>query len=285
MDAARRPTSLVLGLLLAAVAVAAAMFGAPRVLGLLPAMSNPLGERLVQFAAIMSPLILCAVLAGAWEGRPASVERMPRLAATNLGFWTGLVAFGLAAVTAGLAGGLSANHPGATPLGPLGLVAACLLTLFQVFGEELFFRGWLQPLLAARCGPWIGLALASVLFAVAHAVVVVPGPLAFLNVFLAGVLFGVLALRTGGLWAPVAAHWAWNAAEMSGLGLTPNPGLDPLGSVWDLDLGGPPWLGGGPDELNGSITATAVLVAAIVLCAALRSTTSRGKAAAGLPRS
>jgi hypothetical protein len=115
-------------------------------------------------------------------------------------------------------------------------------------------------------------------------VVVAPGALAFLNVFLAGVLFGVLALRTGGLWAPVAAHWAWNAAEMSGLGLTPNPGLDPLGSVWDMDLGGPSWLGGGRDELNGSITATAVLVAAIVICAALRSTASRGKTAAGLPQ-
>jgi membrane protease YdiL (CAAX protease family) len=269
----------VLGLLLAVVAVAAAMFGAPRVLGLLPAMSNALGERVVQFACIMSPLIVCAVLAGAWEGRPASVERMPRLAATNLGFWTGLIAFGLAAALAGMIGGLTANHPGAMPMGPAGLLAACLLTLFQVFGEELFFRGWLQPLLAARCGPWIGLALASALFALAHALVVAPGPLAFLNVFLAGVLFGVLALRTGGLWAPVAAHWAWNAAEMSALGLTPNPGLDPLGSLWDLDLGGPAWLGGGRDELNGSITATAVLIAAIVICAALRSSPRRSPGA------
>lgn len=274
MDAARRPTSLLLGLLLAAVAVVAAMFGAPLVLGLLPVASSALAERVIQFALIMSPLIGCAVFVGAWEGRPTSSERMPRLVATALGFGTGLITFALAAASAGAIGGLTANHPGAMPMGVMGLLAACLLTLFQVFGEELFFRGWLQPLLAARCGPWIGLALTSALFALAHALIAAPGPLAILNIFLAGMLFGLLALRTGGLWAPVAAHWAWNAAEMSGLGLTPNPGLDPLGSIWDLDLGGSTWLGGGRDELNGSITVTVFMLCAIAICAMLRSARS-----------
>jgi len=243
------------------------MFGAPWILRTIPSVSDPVAQRAIAFGLILSPLILCAVVVQAIEARAGRPERIGALAGISLGLTVGLVAFALACASAALLGGLEVDRPGVLPAGLVGWAAAVLLALFQVFGEELFFRGWLQPLLAARCGPWIGLAVGAAIFAATHALVSPPGPLALFNIFLAGALFGVLALRTGSLWAPIAAHWAWNAAETSGVGLTPNPGADALGSLWDLDLGGPAWLGGGVDELNGSMTVTLVMLAAIALCA------------------
>ena len=119
----------------------------------------------------------------------------------------------------------------------------------------------MQPVLATRWGPWIGLAATSILFALAHGFGARPaGALALANDALAGLVFGLLAFRSGGLAAPFAAHFAWNWAEQSLLGLTPNPGVDALGSLFDFDLVGSPLLGAGPDEMNGALPATAALL-------------------------
>ena len=135
------------------------------------------------------------------------------------------------------------------------------LTGFQVFGEEIFFRGWLQPILGAEWGAKTGLVVTAAVFAGAHLVTDVLGPVAILNLFLGGLVFGLLAFRSGGLAAPFGAHWVWNWLEQSVMGLVPNPGVDSLGSLFDFDLVGSPLLGGGTEGLNGSLVETAALFA------------------------
>jgi hypothetical protein len=101
------------------------------------------------------------------------------------------------------------------------------------------------------------------------------------------VVFGLLAMRTGGLWAPFAAHWAWNWGEQSVAGATPNPGIDSLGALFDLDLSGPALLSGGADALNGAISTTVVLgilALGLGLVGALRRERSRSEAAGGAER-
>jgi len=69
-------------------------------------------------------------------------------------------------------------------------------------------------------------------------------------------LFGLLMLRTGTLAAPIMAHFAWNLTYFHILGLAPNPGVDPLGSVFDFDLIGDPLLFGGNNEMISGIVVT-----------------------------
>ena len=143
-------------------------------------------------------------------------------------------------------------------------MVAGLLVLLQCWAEEALFRGWLQPALCDRWGVWAGLGVTTVLFGAAHSVQT-PSPVAILNATLAGLLFGLLALRTGGLAAPIAAHFGYNWAEQSIFGLTPNPGVDAMGSAFNFDLGGPTIFSGGVDELNGSISVTIALGVVIAL--------------------
>jgi membrane protease YdiL (CAAX protease family) len=81
-----------------------------------------------------------------------------------------------------------------------------LVSLAAGFGEELLFRGLLQAGLArwvgGELGTWIGLAVASALFGLAH-----PISRAYAVVAtVIGVYFGGLMLLTGNVLAPVAAH-------------------------------------------------------------------------------
>lgn len=173
------------------------------------------------------------------------------------------------------AGGLTAtltmswlNGGVITGTGTTGLTMLVLLaiavTIVQSAMEEVLFRGWLQPAISAQTGRIAGVAAASLLFMAFHLIGGPRQPLSLLVIALAGLLFGLLALRSGGLCAPVAAHAAWNASENSLFGLLPNPGNPPLGSILDFDLTGSPLWGGSEEGLNASIGTALVLLALIV---------------------
>jgi membrane protease YdiL (CAAX protease family) len=230
-------------------------------------------------AGVFFPLYACALGMQFWEGRAARRT-------TGFARWEGLVigvgigaSASLAAILAASASGVVHPGAGAQAIG-FGLLLASLLTAFQAFGEEIFFRGWLQPLLGANIGLKAGLVLTAGVFAGAHLITQSLSVVAIVNIFAAGLLFGLLALRTGGLAAPFGAHAVWNWLEQSVMGLMPNPGSDPLGSFFDFDLVGPPLLSGGEDGLDGSLLVTLVLAVAIAGVALIKPAEAGGEAMA-----
>lgn len=156
-------------------------------------------------------------------------------------------------------------QPGMGPTMSMQMLAlGIVLTLVQTSAEEFLVRGWLQPVVIGLTGPVAGILLSSLMFAGLH---LASGPVAWhslANMVLAGALFGVLAWRSGGLVAPCAAHFAWNAFEDLGFGLVPNPGVGPFGALSDIEIVGPALWGGGGEGLNQSIGTTIVLVALIL---------------------
>ena len=174
---------------------------------------------------------------------------------TVAGLLIGLIGFGLSVAIAAAAGAVGVGAE--APLAPLAvsLMVGLALVAFQAVAEEVFFRAWLQPLLSVQWGPWVGLVITSALFAGLHVISGVGGALAVINLFLGGLLFGLLALRSGGLAAPAAAHFAWNWTETGGLGLDGTP----TGGLISLHLQGSPLWSGGADTMNGSLATTLVL--------------------------
>ena len=183
---------------------------------------------------------------------------------SGLGFALGFGGVCLAAVYAAIAGTLSSHK---VDHDILLFLLGTPLVLYQCAAEEIYFRGWLQPVLGRQFGPWAGIAVTAILFAGLHYLVgAATAPLSVLNIALAGALFGLLAWRTGGLVAPVLAHFGWNWAESMWLGLSPNPGVDAYGSILNLDMTGSALWGGSEEGLNASLAVTFVLLA---LCAPL----------------
>lgn len=122
------------------------------------------------------------------------------------------------------------------PTGALLLRALVLMPLDTALPEELAFRGALFAWLRRGGGLGRAVIVSSLVFAAWHVVIVVATlqatnvigqPLtaaigtigAFVAVFGGGVVFALLRARTDRLAAPIAAHAAFNAAILLGLGL------------------------------------------------------------------
>lgn len=120
--------------------------------------------------------------------------------------------------------------------------------------EELVFRGYLlqKP---ARLNLAASILATSVLFAMVHGGNPSVGPIALLNIFLAGILLGLAWAWRRNLWIPIAIHVVWNVVsgpvlghEVSGLSL-------PKTLLKTVDPG-PALLTGGPFGIEASVYLT-----------------------------
>ena len=202
-----------------------------------------------------APFIVLAAVGMKIEGRRIRGAPGGGAVWTFAGLAIGVIGLCVSVAIAWAAGAVASGDEAA--LAPLAasFVVGLAIVAFQALAEEVFFRAWLQPLLSVQWGPWVGLTVTSLLFAGLHNILQHPGLLANLNLFLGGLLFGLLALRSGGLAAPAAAHIAWNWTESGGLGLAGAP----TGGLVNLHLKGSALWNGGTDTMNGSLATTLVL--------------------------
>jgi uncharacterized protein len=259
---AQRPVPVLVAALVACAAVVLGATAIAPVLGAALEGWSAAGQEAVFALILYGVLALVAVggraLAGGSPGAGA-----PTWLLTGAGVGVGGLL--LALVDARLAGAVvrGAGEGGATAL-----LFGTVVVLGQSAAEELFFRGWLQPVLARSWAPAVAIGVTALAFAGLHVAGGARAPLTLVNLALGGVLFGLLAWRSGGLLAPVAAHFGWNWAEGILFGLDPNPGTGSFGAVCDLDLAGAALWGGSAEGLNASLAMTCVLAALVLPLAA-----------------
>lgn len=128
------------------------------------------------------------------------------------------------------------------------LVITLVLVPFQAAAEEYIFRGWvLQAFGAYLRTPWPGILLGAAAFTALHAYT----GWGILEVFVFGALMGWLAVRTGGLEAPIGLHAVNNV-----LAFLPSAAAGDLGAA--LRQGAVPW-----QSLTG--TAVQLIVFAVIV--------------------
>lgn len=250
------------------VAAAALLAWLPGLVGRSVAGLGPAVGEAAFTVGVFGPLLLLGVAGGALTGvrawAPGARAGARVAGGAALGLTGLLLALGLAAIA-----GTVRHGPGSSA-GP-GLLAGAAVVLVQVAAEEVYFRGWLQPLLARAVGERVAIPAIAVAFALLHLLAGGAGALALVNLTLGGVLFGLLAradiagggIVGGGIAGAVAAHFAWNAAEQLLLGVDPNPGVGGFGALFDLDLVGATRWGGSAEGLNASWAMASALAAVI----------------------
>lgn len=260
-----------------------AFFGPTAAERLLPLLGPGQQENYAAIETLFALVIFGSLLAFALAGArltgvdPVRIGRKPALWAP-LGALIGLVGVGASAGFAWLAGTL-AHGQGSTASAGL-LLWGTLVILFGAAVEEIYFRGWLQQVLIRRFGMPAALLLSALAFAMLHIMGGARSPTTLVNLFLGGMLFGLLAARAGGLAGAIAAHFTWNWSEQILLGLDPNPGVGSFGAWLDLDLSGPALWGGSGEGLNASLAMTLALLALVVLLMILA---GRGAGTGGRP--
>lgn len=183
----------------------------------------------------------------------------------GLGFLTFAGAVGLMALFGFLAP--EASDPGRVGFAALGGVLLLLLPGWVVQGasEEILTRGWMLPVLSARYRPWVGLALSSLFFALAHGLNPNLSALALINLLLYGLFAALYALREGSLWGICAFHSFWNWAQGNLFGLQVS-GLETGGTtLLNLVENGPDWFTGGAFGPEGGFAVTVMLLLGMAL--------------------
>lgn len=136
-----------------------------------------------------------------------------------------------------------------------------LLFILQPFAEELLFRGFLMSILARYFNVWVSLIVSSLAFALVHATNDGFSMMGFITITIAGLLFGLLFLKSGQLWLPTGLHAAWNFMQGVAFGF-PTSGIRTY-ALTTTTTSGPDWLSGGAFGFEGSILAILLIIAAI----------------------
>lgn len=166
-------------------------------------------------------MALVGLLIAAGRGNPdlyrvGSPEAWELLAGPVIGFAVGLAVVGLTRVaTRHFQWARDLHGSFRDLLGQLPGHEIVILALASSIGEELLFRGALLP--------WMGIWLQAVVFALLH---VGPGKRFLpwtLSALVLGIAFGWLAVWTGSLGAPIAAHFAINFLNLRHIVRTPLP--------------------------------------------------------------
>ena len=140
--------------------------------------------------------------------------------------------------------------------------------LFQGACEEIMFRGYMMPRVAARYGLIPAIAVSAILFCLFHGMN--PGftVLAAVNLILVSVLYALIAYFTDNIWIVCAAHTFWNFTQgnVFGLEVSGNSGNVTLIHTAAGDSINP-WISGGAFGPEGglAVTVATVLGIAIVL--------------------
>jgi membrane protease YdiL (CAAX protease family) len=207
-------------------------------------------------------LIVIALVIGRLMGvNPLRMGARP-LPALAIGVAIGAAGLLVATGYAMLSGALVTGQGGGAGLAMI--LWGIVIIGIQAGAEEIYFRGWLQPVLQRAWGGAVAVLLTAIAFAGLHIMGGARAPVSLINLFLGGVMFGLLALRGGGIAASLGAHIAWNATEQLGVGLDPNPGTGSFGAAIDYELVGRALWGGSEEGLNASIAMTIALLAIVV---------------------
>ena len=134
-----------------------------------------------------------------------------------------------------------------------------LFFIVQASVEEFMIRSFLLPTIAHRLNIPIAIFLTSFIFTILHGANPNVSFISLMNIFIAGILLGVLYIRYGRIWAPIGLHIGWNFFQGSFFGFEVS-GLD-VYSLIDSSETGHDLLTGGAFGFEGSIIASAFMIA------------------------
>lgn len=135
--------------------------------------------------------------------------------------------------------------------------------MIQGLAEEVICRGYLLVSLSRRNSVWYSVILSSGVFMAMHMSNEHVTVLAYINLFMCGLLFGLLFVESGSIWMVAALHSGWNFLQGNIFGISVS-GTSKTSSVFDSSFAdGWSFMNGGDFGLEGGLAVTIVLAVGI----------------------
>jgi uncharacterized protein len=141
------------------------------------------------------------------------------------------------------------------------LAGSLILCVFISWMEEISFRGYILNNLMDSFSPGAGLIISSLLFAGFH--MLNPGMsfIPFINLFLAGILLGIVFIYTRTIWYALSLHFSWNFFQGPVFGFRVS-GIELDGFIRQ-EVKGDEIISGGAFGFEGSILASFIIILCI----------------------
>lgn len=234
----------------------------------------------IEHAAEDSPLLLrfyfdatgaLAILLAAW-GMARFIDRRPF---STLGFATDhlgrdillgtIIGFLWLVLSLTILGTFGwANPQPAGSINGIALGVAGVAMVLNTVTQEVLARSYIFQTIEAQTNPTWAVLISTLIFTLYHAAGFNGAWLPAINVFGAGILFGIAYYLAGNLWLPIAIHFTWNFLLGPVSGLTVS-GQD-LANAWQLfTVQGPALFTGGEFGVEGGLIVTVITVTSIVV--------------------
>ncbi|HET7577712.1 MAG TPA: type II CAAX endopeptidase family protein [Bacillales bacterium] len=139
-----------------------------------------------------------------------------------------------------------------------------LLYILVGLAEEIFFRGYCMTVLQQSGKTWMAVLVSSLLFSLAHSFNPNISILGMVNIFLIGLLFAFMVVKTGNLWMPIGFHIAWNYFQGDIFGF-PVSGTAPHGIYNIAGVKGTLWSGGSFGPEGGLLTTILIIIVFLIV--------------------
>ena len=147
---------------------------------------------------------------------------------------------------------------------PASLATNLVLFLFVGFNEEMITRGYLMGSIKKLSNKVFALVLVAVLFSLMHIFNDNFSLVPFINIFLAGILLGVVYVYTERLWFAISLHFTWNFFQGPVFGSQVSGNVTD-GTLIQLTKTGNSLITGGGFGFEGSLLMTFLMIAVIFM--------------------
>jgi membrane protease YdiL (CAAX protease family) len=137
-----------------------------------------------------------------------------------------------------------------------------LFFVVQSMFEEIMFRSYLMPAIDSKFGIWAALIVSSILFSAIHLSNSNVSFAGVSNIFLAGLLLGLLFIKYDNVWVASGFHCSWNYIQSTILGFEVSG--EKTFNMIETEEVGPDLITGGAFGFEGSIVAVFFLLAMIL---------------------
>ena len=127
-----------------------------------------------------------------------------------VGLVLGAVTISIAAIVIIAIGVVKLINPISEPQISMSLLYGLISFIFVGFGEEILSRGYIMSVLKQTRNKWIVLIMPSLIFAALHLGNSGIDLLSFVNLFLVGILFAYMFMKSKNIWMPIGYHITWN---------------------------------------------------------------------------
>lgn len=134
------------------------------------------------------------------------------------------------------------------------------LFLFILVGinEEFFARGYCMTVLKQTNNKWVMVIISSAIFSGMHLLNPNTSFLGLLNIFLVGILFAIMFIKSGDLWMPIGYHITWNYFQGTIFGM--NVSGQDLHGMYSIKLTTENIINGGAFGPEGGLITTLVIL-------------------------